>query len=188
MSGHRQAQKKHIRAAREWLGKAETSLDKHEDIQGDLKLMLAKAELSHVSEAGAAKKCNMLVKKILPALVAMLITVAGFSFLQVFTSKPAVSDSVEPAESETVPASKVAVDEPVVTAKKEAAVVTKEENANTTYASVADKPAVKPAVPANEQVTSQRQPARGNLSANEQKAPAQEKQKLMQAAGKILRQ
>ena len=56
MSDHRQVQKKHIRAAREWLGKAETSLDRHDDIQGDLKLMLAKAELSHVAEAGLTKK------------------------------------------------------------------------------------------------------------------------------------
>lgn len=186
MSDHRQVQKKHIRAAREWLGKAETSLDRHDDIQGDLKLMLARAELSHVAEAGLTKRGNMLIKKILPAIVAMLIAVAGFSFLQAFTSEPAVSDSVMPAESETLPVPQVPVDEPVTVAKKEAAVVTKEENTNITYAKVADKPAVKPAEPANEQVSSQ--PAMVSLPVNEQTVPAQEKQKLMQAAGKILRQ
>ena len=128
----------------------------------------------------------MLIKKILPAIVAMLIAVAGFSFLQAFTSEPAVSDSVMPAESETLPVPQVPVDEPVTVAKKEAAVVTKEENTNITYAKVADKPAVKPAEPANEQVSSQ--PAMVSLPVNEQTVPAQEKQKLMQAAGKILRQ
>ena len=43
MGDKRKRLRLHIKAAKEWLGQAEDSLEKERDIQGDLKLMLAKA-------------------------------------------------------------------------------------------------------------------------------------------------
>ena len=53
---NRRSQTEHIRAAREWLGRAEDSLAQENDVQGDLKLMLAKAELAHVGHCPASHR------------------------------------------------------------------------------------------------------------------------------------
>ncbi len=45
----RDSKRARIQAARDWLGQADASLDRNEDVQGDLKLMLAKAELEGAS-------------------------------------------------------------------------------------------------------------------------------------------
>ena len=44
--------RRHVRAAREWLGRAEDSLDRAEDVRGDLNLMLAQAELTRFGRGG----------------------------------------------------------------------------------------------------------------------------------------
>ena len=57
MAKNRNTFRQHIRAAREWLGRAENSLDKENDIRGDLNLMLAQAELQRAKESnGLARK------------------------------------------------------------------------------------------------------------------------------------
>lgn len=53
----RDSKRARIQAARDWLGQADASLDRKEDVQGDLKLMLAKAELEG---AAPGKKTRML--------------------------------------------------------------------------------------------------------------------------------
>ena len=50
MSENRNRFRKHIRAAKEWLGRAECSMDKKNDIRGDLNFMLAQAELRRAQE------------------------------------------------------------------------------------------------------------------------------------------
>ena len=45
--------RRHIRAAQAWLEKAEGSLAQNQDVQGDLKLMLAKAELAQAGDSPA---------------------------------------------------------------------------------------------------------------------------------------
>ncbi len=42
--------RRHVRAAREWLGRAEDSLDRAEDVRSNLNLMLAQAELMRAKE------------------------------------------------------------------------------------------------------------------------------------------
>ena len=42
--------RRHIQAARDWLTQAEKSIEREDDLQGDLKLMLAKAELKNAEK------------------------------------------------------------------------------------------------------------------------------------------
>ena len=55
----RRSQQNHIRAARDWLGKAEDSLAQENDVQGDLKLMLAKAELAQVGQSHRSRTLSV---------------------------------------------------------------------------------------------------------------------------------
>ena len=55
MGDKRQKLKRHIRAAKEWLGQAENSLDKEDELSSELKIMLAKAELKRAAEADGAR-------------------------------------------------------------------------------------------------------------------------------------
>lgn len=67
--------KKHVHAAREWLGEAEQSLDNEENVKGDLSVMLAKAELQHAAETTDESAIFVLAKKLIPLLLAA--TLAG---------------------------------------------------------------------------------------------------------------
>lgn len=60
--------RRHIQAARAWLLQADKSLEHENDVQGDLKLMLAKAELAQTREAHRSW-----LKKIFPPLTALVI-------------------------------------------------------------------------------------------------------------------
>lgn len=60
--------RRHIQAARAWLLQADRSLERKDDVQSDLKLMLAKAEL-----AQAKSSRRTWIKKILPPVTALLI-------------------------------------------------------------------------------------------------------------------
>jgi len=60
--------RRHVSAAKEWLDETEASLDKKEDIKGDLSFMLAQAELARAKEVKQPKG----LQKILPQLAALL--------------------------------------------------------------------------------------------------------------------
>ena len=82
MADRRSSFKRHIRAAREWLGQAETSLDKKNDVRGDLKLMLAEAELKRARETGEISKSQGWFRRVLPFGMAVILAAGGFFFLQ----------------------------------------------------------------------------------------------------------
>lgn len=50
----------HVKAAKEWLGKAEHSFDKEQSIRGELNMMLAQAELKRAQEA---KESDIKIKR-----------------------------------------------------------------------------------------------------------------------------
>ena len=50
MEDKRKNLRRHIKAATDWLQQADKSIEQKEDLQGDLKLMLAKAELKHAEK------------------------------------------------------------------------------------------------------------------------------------------
>lgn len=63
----------HVKAAKDWLGRAESSLEKEEDIWGGLNLMLAEAELQRARET---RKRKRFARFLAPAL-AMLLALGG---------------------------------------------------------------------------------------------------------------
>ena len=73
MSDKRTDFKQHVRAAKEWLGEAESSLDKEEDLRGDLNLMLAQAELQRAHETKHLTARQRLIKRVVPVVCAMFV-------------------------------------------------------------------------------------------------------------------
>ena len=63
----------HVKAAKDWLGRAESSLEKEEDVRGGLNLMLAEAELQRARET---RKRKRFARFLAPAL-AMLLALGG---------------------------------------------------------------------------------------------------------------
>ena len=89
--------RRHIQAARAWLLQADKSLERENDVQGDLKLMLAKAELA---QARGAHRSWM--KKVFPPLTALMIAGAVVLSNQtpVSEEEPAVAPLETQSESE----------------------------------------------------------------------------------------
>ena len=71
MKERNQKQRRHIRAARQWLGEAEHSLAENHRVRGELKVMLAKAELARVEGTPGHRFVKKWSMRILPALAAM---------------------------------------------------------------------------------------------------------------------
>lgn len=186
MSDRRKTQTDHIRAARNWLGQAERSLEHEDDVQGDLKLMLAKAELSRVEESPRISRIRRWGIRLLPAAAAILLAGAGMMLWQ----EPPLGQS--PLQESTLPAP-----EPAAEAKTEmpaSAAVPEKESAT-----------VRPALPDEAPVRAEERrekeaepsavsaagPPEDVLSVPVQspgQVPDAEKQRLMQSAGKVLRQ
>ena len=67
----------HVRAAREWLGRAEDSLDRAEDVRGDLNLMLAQAELTRAQEMDRPRPSVVWAYRLAPLCVAVMLASGG---------------------------------------------------------------------------------------------------------------
>ena len=63
----------HVRAAREWLGRAEDSLDRADDVRGDLNLMLARAELARAQETERPRPSVIWARRLAPLCAAVLL-------------------------------------------------------------------------------------------------------------------
>ena len=61
----------HVKAAKDWLGRAESSLEKEEDVKGGLNLMLAEAELQRARETRKGKRFARFVAPALAVLLAL---------------------------------------------------------------------------------------------------------------------
>ena len=82
MTDGRKRFKKHVTAAKEWLGRAEHSLDEKNDIKGDLNLMLAQAEMQRARETKYPKKSHMWIVRLTPAVLAAVIVFGGMGLLK----------------------------------------------------------------------------------------------------------
>ena len=71
--------RRHVRAAREWLGRAEDSLDRAEDVRGDLNLMLARAELARAQETERPAASVIWARRAAPLCAALLLAGIGLS-------------------------------------------------------------------------------------------------------------
>lgn len=109
MKDRNQKQRRHIRAARQWLGEAETSLAENHKVRGELKVMLAKAELARVEGTPGHRFVKKWSMRILPALAALFIAGGGYALWQVQLPRnaavPAPVETEAPApEPQTAPA------------------------------------------------------------------------------------
>ena len=89
----------HVRAAREWLGRAEESLGRAEDVRGDLNLMLAQAELARAKETERPGVSVVWARRLAPLFVAVLIAGGGYSMWRMGTQ---AEPSPLPLEQRTV--------------------------------------------------------------------------------------
>ena len=180
----RRSQQNHIRAARDWLGRAEDSLARENDVQGDLKLMLAKAELAHVGQSSRSRTILLWGRRIAALLVAAFLAGAYWqpSANVTVTEEPVIRDDRMAAagsqqavtqESSSVKAEPAT--EPAAELKSSAA--QPQETESPVYGTSAPEPVQESTV-----VQAAPEPAA------QPKLPDTAKQQLMQSAGKILRQ
>ena len=74
--------RQHITAAKGWLSRAEDSLEQENAIQGDLKLMLAQAELKRAQEKNDKKLCVRWFKRLAPGVLACALALGGIIYAQ----------------------------------------------------------------------------------------------------------
>lgn len=178
----RKLQKNHIKAAREWLKAAENSLDGGNDVASDLKLMLAKAELSNTKLTLKSQRLRAGLKKIMPAAVAILLG-AGFYLWQgeekVAKIPPTATTlpppSTAPEISPAPPPVAVEKDKTVTAADK----VVKNKTVEDNKAAIVNE---------EKNILEERAPAKiSETPKEENNLPSKEMQQLMQSAGKVLR-
>lgn len=179
MSDRRKEQKNHIRAARNWLGQAEHSLEHENDVQGDLKLMLAKAELSRVEDSQSVSRFKYWGIRLLPAAAAVLLVVVGMMLWKAPPSEPAVLQDASPSATEAAEPAPIA---PSAAPRGKAETPVSSETSSHTEDRTAEP--VSSVLPAEEQP---KDTAASNALPMGQ-VPDTETQKLMQSAGKALRQ
>ena len=73
--------KNHIKAAREWLCKAEHSLDEDNKVKGNLNLMLAQAELQRAKESKSSRGNQHKILSLAPLALALLLAFSGYYFI-----------------------------------------------------------------------------------------------------------
>lgn len=175
--------KRHISAAKEWLGRAEKSLDQDNEVKGDLNLMLAQAELQRAKEEKHGRRKSFLPwRHIASALVAVLL-VWGASGLWTL---PGTNTQPLPQQKTLVEEKPAVQGIPVDQVKPKPSL----ENKN---ADIISSQTVSAAAKEERQVPSQiaetkaKTPAAPVVSEQTAAAPPVEMQKLMRAAGKTLR-
>ena len=82
--------RQHITAAKGWLSRAEDSLEQENDIQGDLKLMLAQAELKRAQEKNDKKLCVRWFKRLAPGALACALALGGIIYAQQAEDSPSL--------------------------------------------------------------------------------------------------
>ena len=106
MTDKKKLYSEHITAAKDWLGKAEESIAKDNDILSDLNIMLAQAELQRAKEKDDTALIRKRLKWILPWITAIGIAVGYVYFLrpELFTTVREESPAVTVVKEENVPA------------------------------------------------------------------------------------
>ncbi len=200
MKDQNQRQRHHIRAARDWLGKAEHSLAEDNEVRGELKVMLAKAELAQARQGAEAGPLRRWGRRLLPAAAAFLIAGGGWLGLQLVQPgrPPALAVENAPSTPETPAAAlpPAAEDSPTAaaddapTAAADDAVSSEPVSQPPVYAS-SEAAAHQPAAPVPGPAAlpaAQEQQAPGKAPSKAPAVPNDNMQKLMQTAGKALRQ
>ena len=181
MESEREERKRSIRAARDWLAGAEDALAGADDVSGDLKLMLARAELACTTSTRRAR-LRRRARILLPALALVALALWGLWYAQVQESAAVPAAAVE--ERAEVPAAQVPVEEAPVPAPQVASAAPLSphvtEGVETPAAAAHETPAAAPTV--------HESPAPPAAHAPASRLPSADMQHLMQVGGKILRE
>jgi hypothetical protein len=185
MSDGRNRFKNHVRAAREWLGQAEHSLDNKEDIRGDLNVMLAQAELQRAKETKELMPMQRWLYRLAPVAVAVLFVVGSLLFWH-WEQPRSVGAPEQPPVAVTAPAG--ATDPPVAATVPQTAL---QAEVIVTPPGLPERQLSSPEMPVVSSM--QEQPAAPQAAvpalADKQEVymPSENLQKLMCSAGKSLR-
>lgn len=182
MESEREERKRSIRAARDWLAGAEDALAGADDVSGDLKLMLARAELACTTSTRRAR-LRRRARILLPGLALVALALWGLWYAQV--QEPAAVPAAAVEERAEIPAAQSPVEEapapapqPTVAAASLPPHVT--EGAEAPAAAAHETPAAAPAVHESAVPPAAHAPA--------SRLPSADMQHLMQVGGKILRE
>ncbi len=182
MESEREERKRSIRAARDWLAGAEDALAGADDVSGDLKLMLARAELACTTSTRRAR-LRRRVRILLPALALVALALWGLWYAQVQESAAVPAAAVE--ERAEVPAAQVPVEDVPVPAPQTTVAAASlpphvTEGTEAPAAAAHETPAAAPTV--------HESPAPPAAHAPASRLPSADMQHLMQVGGKILRE
>ena len=177
----------HVRAAREWLGRAEESLGRAEDVRGDLNLMLARAELIRARETESPKASVVWMRKLAPLSVALLLAGSGYWIWNAGNGTAAVQNMPPPlpvAEQRTEPLPPPKPEEAAIPAPVQEAAADTAEIAEAAEISVPEsepEPVVpEPETQAAAEEGTKEEPRLARL-------PSEDMQRLMNSAGQSLR-
>ena len=176
MDTDRRERAKSIRAARDWLRGAENALAGEDDLAGDLKLMLARAELARLA-ADRRTRLRRSALRLLPPLTAAAFIAGYFLWEQPPPAKTAVPSPVQRAE-QRMEAPAAPVQESVSSTGQEAVTVPPIETHGQTDAPEERVQPMQTAAPPSEPVPHAALP----------RMPSADMQRLMQVGGKILRE
>ena len=182
MESEREERKRSIRAARDWLAGAEDALAGADDVSGDLKLMLARAELACTTSTRRAR-LRRRARILLPALALVALALWGLWYAQV--QEPAAVPAAAVEERAEVPAAQVPVEDVPVPAPQTTVAAASlsphvTEGAEAPAAASHETPAAAPAVHESAVPPAAHAPA--------SRLPSADMQHLMQVGGKILRE
>ena len=182
MESEREERKRSIRAARDWLAGAEDALAGADDVSGDLKLMLARAELACTTSTRRAR-LRRRARVLLPGLALVALALWGLWYAQV--QEPAAVPAAAVEERAETPAAQVPVEDIPVPAPQVASAAplpphVTEDAAAPAVAAQDIAPAAEPVVHESAVPPAAHAPA--------SRLPSADMQHLMQVGGKILRE
>ena len=182
MAADRRERAKSIRAARDWLTGAEHALAGEDDLAGDLKLMLARAELARIV-ADRRARMRRLARWLLPTLAAAAVLayfVWDMSSAEETVSPPPAQRAQRHVDAPAFAADTVERAAPLTETPPTAAAPPKEAPApSVEHAQPQAETAATPSVPA---------PVQSAAPAQRRQMPDADMQRLMQVGGKILRE
>ena len=205
MEEKRKNLRRHIKAATDWLQQADKSIEQEEDLKGDLKLMLAKAELKNAEKHQNTSRLRKFLSFVAAAAIAFVVLHSGDFTMGApkdsSTSAPienssAADESIAQIQSDT---SQNIAEESIQTASSPTPIYEPdyvapfEEVDNSWRAEEVEEPSkyIEPEPIFEESTTNMEStfasPQENQSVALEARTPTEDMQKLMQSAGQILR-
>ena len=213
MEDKRKNLRRHIKAATDWLQQADKSIEQKDDLKGDLKLMLAKAELKNAEKHQNHSRINKILSLATAAAIAFGVLYIGNNSKEISTEPPTtakmsfssnVNESTtlsSPIQDKQPEETKEPFEEQIQTANAQAVIEEPDYiaplNENNDYSGFDERTSressgyiesginvEEPIINASSTFDTPKEPDRVALEA---RTPTEDMQKLMQSAGQILR-